>query len=508
MNLSRNELATLIEELAPLLVPSRVQRIYQAAPHRLIFQLRAPGHTFHLLTATAPDDTRLHLVHDKPRQAAQPTPFAMQLRKWLQGAWIDAITLHPQDRIIDLRLQAIDPEWEPKDEDDRPPRLPLTLIVEAVPVHPNIFLIGADQTIIGTAHRQALEGRETKPGTPYKRPHPPAFDHDQPALTIDLPSLPPDGSRSAALEEHLGTVLEQHQDKELRQELTRALRTQRRRLKRRITHIEADLTKIDDAQRFKKWGQLLQSAYGKVKPGAKSVAVPDFYQEGMPLLEIPLDPAKNLQQNIDRYFHQYRRFSQAKDQVEDRLLESMDLLEQIKAAQQKLPQLDTGQALRDFQVQLQAQRLLPRRPPQRAHRKDAPPLPPYREFRARSGATILVGRGARHNDRLTTSIARGRDIWLHARDWAGAHVVLRTERGQDPASEDLIDAALLAAHFSRGREDTIVDVTYAQAKHVRKPPGSPPGRVTIAGGSTIAIREDKARLKRLLESEIFPDETR
>lgn len=507
MNLSRREIALIAEELNSLVLPSRIQRIYQASPDRLIFQLRAPGRTFHLRIATTPAETALHLVDDKPAQAANPNSFTMQLRKWLIGAWLEELLIKPGDRILHLLLQAIDPDWEPAHKDDKARRLPIQLIIEFFPVHPNIFLVDAHDKIIGAASRQALEDRSTRTGALYHPPSPPPDGSERPALPLDLANLPPDGSRSAAITELLGTGHTETDDDELRRQLERALRTQYRRIKRRITHIERDLKRIESAENYKKWGQLLQSAYGKVNKGAPSVEVPDFYEEGMPLIEIPLDPAKSLQENIDRYFHQYRRYSQAQEKVEDRLLESMDLLERLEIARETLPQIDGGQPLRDYQERLRKEKLLPRRPPQQTRRKDSAPLPPYREFRARSGATILVGRGAKHNDRLTTSVARGRDLWLHARDWTGAHIVLRRERGQEAASEDLLDAALLAAHFSRGRADTIVDVTYTEAKFVRKPPGAPPGRVTVAGGSTIAVRADEARLKRLLDSEIFPDDT-
>ena len=90
---------------------------------------------------------------------------------------------------------------------------------------------------------------------------------------------------------------------------------------------------------------------------------------------------------------------------------------------------------------------------------------------------------------------------MHARDWAGSHVVLRMDRDENPTQDDLWDAALLAAHFSKGREDTLIDVTYTRAKHVRKPKGYPPGLVTVAGGSTLGVSIDKERLASLLADE-------
>ena len=111
-----------------------------------------------------------------------------------------------------------------------------------------------------------------------------------------------------------------------------------------------------------------------------------------------------------------------------------------------------------------------------------------------------MGRGGRDNDALSIRVARGNDMWLHAHDWAGAHVVVRLGRSEELDHETLLDAATLAAHYSKGRDDTVVDVIYTRAKHVRKPKGLPPGRVTVANTRGIAVRIEQERLKRLFDA--------
>jgi predicted ribosome quality control (RQC) complex YloA/Tae2 family protein len=127
--------------------------------------------------------------------------------------------------------------------------------------------------------------------------------------------------------------------------------------------------------------------------------------------------------------------------------------------------------------------------------------PPYREFRAASGMPILVGRGSDRNDELTFKVARGNDLWLHARDWAGAHVIVASD-GRPVDGETLLDAATLAAHHSRARDEAQVDILYVARKHVRKPPRSAPGLVTTSGAKTVRVRMQPERLQRLLTSRI------
>jgi hypothetical protein len=130
------------------------------------------------------------------------------------------------------------------------------------------------------------------------------------------------------------------------------------------------------------------------------------------------------------------------------------------------------------------------------------PLDQYsRRFTALGGLEIRVGKGARENDRLTLSGARGHDLWLHARGTPGAHVLLRLSKGQAPPTEALLDAAHLAAHYSSARGEGKVEVTYTEARNVRKAKGAPAGQVTVASERTMLLRVEPARLVRLLEQQ-------
>ncbi|MFW5966403.1 MAG: NFACT RNA binding domain-containing protein, partial [Persicimonas sp.] len=315
---------------------------------------------------------------------------------------------------------------------------------------------------------------------------------------------PLSGERSARLARHYEEAIAkrrlEREKKSLRGRLTRRLE----RLERRIEHIEEDLERADKADEYRRRGELLQSAWGEVEPGAESVTVPDFYDESMPRVEIPLDPSASLQENIEQYFHEYQRLSSASEEIEERLAESKALRERVEEAIAEFDNLgDDIEQIEAFAQRLEDEGVLREEQPQRSgSSRDETPRKAYREFRSGRDRPILVGRGASDNDTLTTSVARGRDIWLHARDWPGAHVILRMRKDQNaPTSQDLVDAATLAAWFSDGRKDTLVDITYTRAKHVRKPKGFPPGKVTVADASTIAVAVEEERLERLLESE-------
>ena len=134
-------------------------------------------------------------------------------------------------------------------------------------------------------------------------------------------------------------------------------------------------------------------------------------------------------------------------------------------------------------------------------RRQAGPRLPYREFEAGDTSSVLVGRGAADNDRLTLRVARPHDLWLHARGVTGAHVVVPLAKGKSCSPETLVDAATLAAHFSEFRGEAIVDILYTPRRFVQKRKGSAVGSVTLGSEKVIAVRIEAGRLQRLLDSE-------
>lgn len=475
------QLAAVVEEVVTVSVPSGVQKVYERDDEGVVLQLRGRGDTSYLLVDTTPGWGRVHLVGGKPKQPSTPSAFVMLLRKLLVGTGLQAVDLAVDDRVVELRFLR-------RTEDEA---YSVRLVAELFGVRPCVVIV-RDGLVVGQRG-----GRHTV-GAAYVRPAGSAPGGDDP---LDLAALPL-GDRSSALARSVAELVAQTRVEGLRAQLAADLKREAKRARRLVSNLEGDLARAEEAQGFRRHGELLQSAYAQQVPrGSKSVKVPDYYAEGSPEVELELDPARSLQENIERYFHEYRRMNEAIDTITERLLEAIDAAEALQAARDKLATLEEEE-LELFEAQLRAQGVLRQRRRQAARRSRASQTPPYRTFLARSGAKILVGRGARHNDALTTKVARGRDVWMHARDWAGAHVVLRMDKDAEPDSGDLRDAALLAAHFSKGRGDSLVDVTHTRAKWVRKPKGAAPGLVTVAGGSTIAVQPDEERLAELFEGEV------
>lgn len=125
------------------------------------------------------------------------------------------------------------------------------------------------------------------------------------------------------------------------------------------------------------------------------------------------------------------------------------------------------------------------------------PRLPFKRFRSSGGLEIRVGRGPRENDELTFRHSSPDDVWLHARETSGAHVVLRWSREENPPSRDLNEAAVLAALHSGGRTSRVVPVDWTRRKHVRKPRKSPPGTVAPQRTRTLFVEPEPDLVDRL-----------
>ena len=259
-----------------------------------------------------------------------------------------------------------------------------------------------------------------------------------------------------------------------------------RRQVRRLEQLEANLAKdlaglADEGDLRRRAGALLAFARG-AEAGRESVELPDPSDPGR-VLVIALDPRLGGLANAERLFDKARRVERARHQIDLRLRETRSAL---------LPARE-GEAL---VLDARDTRELPGRADDAGagDRGDAGAGP--RHYLTGRGLSVLVGRNARENHHLTFRVARAEDLWLHARDAPGAHVVLRDNEGRAGA-DDLREAAEVAAFFSEARGESLVDVHVTRRKHV-KPARGGPGRVFVAHSDTLRVapRDPEGRLRK------------
>jgi predicted ribosome quality control (RQC) complex YloA/Tae2 family protein len=494
--LTREEVEALARTLNEALQGGQVQQIRSChlQAGRSWWRIRTRGQNHWLQVALVPAAARVLRVAGPGPGAAMPAGWVQLLRAHLVPARILGVEAPAGDRTLRLGMSTGDgARW---------------LTLQLWGMVPSGWLHGDRGEVLGVwpphLHAQAAVRVDAPPssaGLP---------DGDVPTLPfLPGPQDAAPGSCSAletALEARLQARETLRAEAGARTDMLARLRSAIRTLQRRLHALEGDLLRVDEAGQLRRDADLLSAQRHAVARGASEVELTDWFAEGAPVRRVRLDPARPLQEQIDRLYHQARRRERGADRVLERLERTGDHLAAMLALQAQAlagPGLPSATVFETLQTEAgiaRRERAPGRRPTATASRL------PWRCFPLCRGgepaATVLVGRGARDNERLTFQRARGRDVWLHAMDWPGAHVVLVRSWGDgDPPGDLLQQAALLTAWFSEGRRDGVVTVQWTERRHVRKVPGAAPGRVSVAGGRTLDVRMDDARLPQLLSTE-------
>ncbi|GCL44048.1 Rqc2 family fibronectin-binding protein [Dolichospermum planctonicum] len=240
------------------------------------------------------------------------------------------------------------------------------------------------------------------------------------------------------------------------------------------------LQQSDQAEEYRQKADLLMANLHQWQPGMQNIILPDFETE-KPIL-IALLPDKNAVQNAQKLYKQHQKLKRARGAVEPLLFAvqtEIDYLEQVEAA---ISQIDNYQnpedlqALEEIRDELIEQKYLEDLEYRSRNSNDTPGTN-FHRYRSPSGFEILIGRNNVQNDQLTFRVAGDYDLWFHAQEIPGSHVLLRLEPGTIAEEADLQFTANLAAYFSRARQSDQVPVVYTQPKHVYKPKGTKPGLV-------------------------------
>jgi predicted ribosome quality control (RQC) complex YloA/Tae2 family protein len=279
------------------------------------------------------------------------------------------------------------------------------------------------------------------------------------------------------------------------------------KITRRREAIRGDLAKIEQADRIAEQAQWLVAAAARAPRGATSLTVTDWSTGEAVEKVFPLDPSKSAKEQVEAMFKRAKRLRLGARVAAERLAQTEAQLAAIEAAKDAV---ELAEALPAIDAALQnAKRAAPRDITLPGHLSSGGPAKPkkaagrtpYRAFFARSGRRLMVGKGATDNDELTLHFARPHDLWLHAKDRTGGHVIVPLDRGQTCSAEDLVDAAHLAAHFSEARDEKVVDVQYTDRRYLRKPKGSPAGFVVVDREKVLVLRVEAELLRGLLERE-------
>lgn len=479
MNILLQELEAVVSELEPLVLGGRVQEWRQPSATGLVCSLRVPGETVHLLLEVASGAARMHRIGGRTGTLNPPPAFVSKLRKELSSCRLEGISMPWNDRVAVLRFRSAEQQ--------------LALVAEFSGHHPNLFLTTDKLEIVSVFRPSASHIRNLLVGRPYSPPPAPGSKEKG---TIRLSA----GESASRQLEQLYDLEERLSDAEYRRNrLWSALVRKIRKTSRTIRKVEGELERAIGAQSFRHQGELLKVNLHLVSRGMESVSVPDWSEEGASTV-IRLDAGLTPRENLERLFARYKKGMRGLPRIRTRLSQLAQLHATLASLEDRL-RTGAKEDLADIEALARGAGVTvgPARARGERRSRQNREHAPERRFVTASGKCILVGKGGKDNHAVTFQMASPHDIWLHARGFAGSHVVIPLTRGQEPDSETLLDAAHLAIHFSKAPSSGFCEVIWTRRKNVRAIPKGPPGKVTVTHENNVAFNFSPARLADLLE---------
>jgi predicted ribosome quality control (RQC) complex YloA/Tae2 family protein len=253
--------------------------------------------------------------------------------------------------------------------------------------------------------------------------------------------------------------------------------------KAKLIDIENALKAAENAGKFKLYGELILANISELTKGTKLAHLPNFDGQKAEFVDVALDPSISITTNAEEYFKKYKKAASS----------TKVLTRRLEALKQRIAVLETisdkhADDPESLKLELVKHNIIAVET-EKPHKKQQPRRLPYRAFKSSTGWEILVGRSNKDNDELTFKIAAKDDYWFHAWQAAGSHTVLRLpNKSAIPDKQALLEAASLAAYFSKARTSSKVPVAYTQVKFVRKPKNFPPGKVLVEKEKQLMVR--------------------
>lgn len=273
-------------------------------------------------------------------------------------------------------------------------------------------------------------------------------------------------------------------------DLERWLQNELDKLKLKLKKLAKEKANAEKLETFQLHGELLMANLYLLKKGMTEAEIMNYYDENNSVIKIPLSPRKTPVENAQSFYTKYNKAKTAlikTQQQLDKTKEDIDYLEMLQQQVMQASPLDIEEIREELAEQgWMKARVLKKK------KKIVKPTP--EDFISSTGLPISVGKNNKQNDYLTFKIANKSQTWFHTKDIPGSHVVIHDN---EPDEESILEAAMLAAYFSKARDSSAVPVDYTEVRHVKKPNGSKPGFVIYFEQKTVFVTPSEDIVRKL-----------
>ncbi|HEN9068727.1 TPA: NFACT family protein [Streptococcus agalactiae] len=537
----------LTNELQEQIEKGRIQKVNQPFDHELVLTIRNNRRNYKLLLSAHPVFGRIQTTEANFQNPQNPNTFTMIMRKYLQGAVIETIKQIENDRILEIVVS---------NKNEIGDHIKATLVVEIMGKHSNIILIDKNEhKIIESIKHVGFSQnsyRTILPGSTYIAPpktkaiNP--FDISDQTLfeLLQTNDLSPKNlqqlfqglGRDTALElshclkdnklndfrqffsreyypslteksfsavqfssshetfQSLGQLLDYYYQEKAEKDriaqqasdLIHRVQSELEKNIKKLAKQQDELLATENAEEFRQKGELL-TTYLSIVPNNQDIVVLDNYYTNQ-TIEISLDRALTPNQNAQRYFKKYQKLKEAVKHLKGIISDTKNTITYLESVETSLNHASM-EDINDIREELVETGFIKRRAHDKQHKRKKP-----EQYLASDGKTIImVGRNNLQNDELTFKMARKGELWFHAKDIPGSHVLIRDNL--NPSDEVKTDAAELAAYYSKARLSNLVQVDMIEAKKLNKPSGTKPGFVTYTGQKTLRVTPTQEKIDSL-----------
>lgn len=535
----------LTKELQEQILWGRIQKVNQPFEQELVLTIRNNRQNYKLLLSAHPVFGCVQLTKTDFQNPQSPNTFTMIMRKYLQGALIENIEQIENDRILEMSIS---------NKNEIGDQIKVTMIIEIMGKHSNIILLDKNEgkIIESIKHIGFTQNsyRTILPGSRYLAP--PKIQAQNPftisdetlfeilqtedlaannlqklfqglgrdtaaelsqrlktdtfknfKLFFDSPTSPTLTEKSFTAitfsnsQETFGSLSDLldyfYQDKAERDriaqqasDLIHRIQNELEKNKKKLKKQEQELQDTDKAEEFRQKGELLTTYLNQVPNNQDSVELDNYYTGQK--VSIPLNKALTPSQNAQRYFKKYQKLKEAVKHLGSLISETKATIQYLESVDNALNQASLSE-ISEIREELVQTGFVKRRHREKIQKRKKP-----EPYLASDGKTIiLVGKNNLQNDELTFKMSKKGELWFHAKDIPGSHVLIKDNL--NPSDEIKTDAAELAAYFSKARLSNLVQVDMIEAKKLNKPSKAKPGFVTYRGQKTLRVTPNEAKIK-------------
>ncbi|WEV42807.1 NFACT RNA binding domain-containing protein [Lactobacillus sp. ESL0684] len=547
---------SLLKDLRPILVNSRLAKIYQPFNQDLVLTFRKERKNYQLLLSANAQNPRFYLTNQTITNPDKAPTFVMVLRKYLEGSILLAIDQVSVDRIVNFRFS---------NHNELGDQVQLILSVELMGRHSNVILYN-EQTkqiidLLKRVNPDENRARLLLPKAKYELPpltpgingfdlsetefkqktlnsnfeefagQISGLDRDDrneligylednnsyssfrtfieqfdksgafilktrqnkrkifPYLPyhLDLVKESYDTDLNHALDEFYQYQANQDWVRQKARQIERIIKNEQKKLTKKIAKLQKQLDQAENSEGYRIRGEILNANLSKVKPGMTKIELPNYYDNSH-LLEIKLDAALSPARNGQKYFKRYKKLRDSIKHVKEQIQIAQTNLNYFESIQTAIDNAEP-QDIDQITDELTNQGYIRKQPKQKRAKKMTERN--LNKFQLSSGKTVLVGKNNYQNDWLTFKKADKQDWWFHVKNIPGSHVIVQANEISD---QDVIEAAEIAAYFSKAKDSAHVTVDYVKDKRVKKPNGAKPGFVIYTGQNSIDVTPEQEQV--------------